>query len=230
MGMRVLVAAALLLLPATLASARKGKHTDLGEILSRMKDASKGLQTVSANLEYTKVTVLVDDKSTQSGQFYFRKGKMPDIRIDFQKPEPKTLLFRKNKGEIYLPKINQIQEYNLEQKGDILQEFLLLGFGTDTGELRKAYDVKYLQEEDINGDTNVVLELTPRNKNVAAQITKIQLWVSEESWLPTQQKFFEPGNDYAIARYTSVRVNWKKLPASTFELKAPPTAKRVKMN
>ena len=228
--MRVMLAGALAFSLAPSAPARKGKHTDVAEILARMKDASKGLQTVTANLEYTKVTVLVDDKSTQSGQFYFRKGKMPDIRIDFQKPEPKTFLFRKNKGEIYLPKINQIQEYNLEQKGDILQEFLLLGFGTDTGELSKVYDVKYLQEEDIGSDTNVVLELTPRKRNVAAQISKIQLWVSEESWLPTQQKFFESGGDYAIAHYSSVKVNWKKLPASTFELKAPPTAKRVKMN
>jgi outer membrane lipoprotein-sorting protein len=228
--MRVILAGALALALVPPARARKGKHTDVAEILARMKDASKGLQTVSANLEYTKVTVLVDDKSTQSGQFYFRKGKTPDIRIDFQKPEPKVLLLRKNKGEIYLPKINQIQEYNLEQKGDILQEFWLLGFGTDTSELKKVYNVKYLEEEDIGGDTNVVLELTPRKQNVAAQISKIQLWVSEESWLPTQQKFFESGGDYAIARYSGVKVNWKKLPPSTFELKAPATAKRVKMN
>jgi outer membrane lipoprotein-sorting protein len=226
---RTILAGALALLLAPLAGAR-GKHTDVGEVLNRMKDASKGLQTVSANLEYTKVTVLVDDKSTQSGQFYFRKGKMPDIRIDFQKPEPKTLLYRKNKGEIFLPKINQIQEYNLEQKGDILQGFLLLGFGTDDKELKNAYGVRLLKEEDFGSDTNVVLELTPRNRNMAAQISKIQLWVSEESWLPTQQKFFEPGGDYAIARYSNVRVNWKKLPASTFDLKAPPDAKRVKMN
>jgi outer membrane lipoprotein-sorting protein len=225
----MILAGVLVLLLTPLAGAR-GKHTDVGEVLARMKDASKGLQTVSANLEYTKVTVLVDDRSTQSGQFYFRKGKMPGIRIDFQKPEPKTLLFRENKGEIYLPKINQIQEYNMKQKGDILQEFLLLGFGTDTGELGKAYDVKFLKEEDFGNDTNVVLELTPHNRNMAAQIPKIQLWVSEESWLPTQQKFFEPGGDYAIARYSNVKVNWKKLPASTFDLKAPPTAKRVKMN
>ena len=191
-------------------SARKGKHhADLTvtEILSQMNEASKSLKTVSANLEYTKVTVLVDDKSTESGQLFFRKGKTPEIRIDIQKPESKIILFKKNRGEIYLPKINQIQEYDLEQKSDLVQQFLLLGFGTDTNELKKTYDVKYLREEDLADDTTALLELMPRKGNVAAQISKIQIWVSEESWLPTQQKFFEGGGDYLIATYSGVKVN-----------------------
>jgi len=228
--MRVLLAGALALTLAAPASARKGKHpTDLTQILSDMNEVSKHLSTVSANLDYTKVTVLVDDKSTQSGQLFFRKGKTPEIRIEFQKPESKIFLLKKNKGEIYLRKINQIQEYNLGQNTGLVQQFLLLGFGSDTGELKKAYNVKYLQEEDIDTDPKVVLELVPRKPNVAAQISKIQIWVSEDSWLPAQQKFFENGNDYTIARYTGVKVN-RPLPTSAFELNAPSTAKRVKMN
>jgi outer membrane lipoprotein-sorting protein len=229
-GMRVLLAGALVLALTSPASARKGKHpTDLTEILSQMNEASKRLKTVSANLEYTKVTVLVDDKSTESGQFFFRKGKTTEIRIDIQKPDHKILLLKKNKGEYYLPKINQIQEYNLEQKSDLVQQFLLLGFGTDTGELKKTYNVKYLREEDLEGDTTVLLEFVPRKATVAAQFSKIQIWVSEESWLPTQQKFFQSGGDYLIAHYSGVKVN-RVLPGSTFELNAPSSAKRVKMN
>src|SRR5271157_4591037 len=127
--LRVLLAGALALALAPPANARKGKHpTDLTQILSDMNEASKRLRTISANLEYTKVTVLVDDKSTESGQLFFRHGKTPEIRIDMQKPESKTILFKKNRGEIYLPKINQIQEYDLEQKSELLQQFFLLGF------------------------------------------------------------------------------------------------------
>jgi outer membrane lipoprotein-sorting protein len=230
--MRVLLAGAMALARAPPSSARRGKHhTDLtdAQILSRMNEASKRLKTVSANLEYTKVTVLVDDKSTESGQLFFRHGKTPEIRINMQKPESKIILFKKNRGEIYLPKINQIQEYDLEQKSDLLQQFSLLGFGTDTNELKKTYDVKYIREEDLEDDTTALLELTPRRGGSAAQISKIQIWVSEESWLPTQQKFFESGGDYLIARYSSVKVNLP-LPIAAFELNAPNTAKRVKMN
>ena len=161
--------------------------------------------------------------------FSFAKERRTEIRINIQKPETKVLLFKKNRGEIYLPKINQIQEFDLEQKSDLVQQFLLLGFGTDTNELKKTYDIKYLQEEDLEDDTTVLLELTPRKGNVAAQISKIQIWVSEESWLPAQQKFFETGGDYLIATYSGVKVN-RLLPGSTFELNAPDNAKRVKMN
>jgi outer membrane lipoprotein-sorting protein len=210
--------------------ARKGKvPADLSEVLSRMNEAAKRLKTVTANLEYTKVTVLVNDKSTETGQLLFRKGKSTEIRIEFEKPDRKIILFKKNEAEIYLPKINQIQEYDLEQKGGLVQQFLLLGFGSDTGELKKNYNIKYVKEEDLDGDTTVLLELSPRKESIAAQLVKIQIWISEESWLPAQQKFFESGGDYLLARYSGVKVN-RALPGSAFELNAAPGAKRVKMN
>jgi outer membrane lipoprotein-sorting protein len=211
------------------ASPRKGKlPPPLSEILSRMNDSAKNLKTVSADLEYTKVTVLVDDKSTESGRIFYNKSKK-EILIDITKPEAKTVLFKKNKAEIFLPKINQIQEYNLEEQSGLVEQFFLLGFGTESDKLRKDYDFKFLTEEELDGDTTAVLELTPRSENTAAQLTKINLWVSEESWLPVQQKFFQPGGDYFVARYTAVRVN-RQLPHSTFQIPGAENAKRVKMN
>ena len=63
---------------------KKGKlPPDLTEILSHMNAAAGNLRTISANLEYTKVTVLVDDKAVQSGQLLYRRGKGTDILIDF---------------------------------------------------------------------------------------------------------------------------------------------------
>jgi outer membrane lipoprotein-sorting protein len=209
---------------------RKGKlPPDLSVILARMNDAAKRLKSLSANLEYTKVTVLVNDKSTEEGRLFFRKGKTPEIRIEMHQPESKVILFKKNKAEIYLPKINQLQEYSLEQKSGLVEEFLLLGFGSETGELKKSYKLKYLKEEDLNGDTTAVLELIPRKEGLASQLTKIQMWVSEESWLPAQEQFFEPGGDYLIALYKAVKVNLR-IPSSTFEIHPAEGAKRVKMN
>ena len=78
------------------------------------------------------------------------------------------------------------------------------------------------------GDLTALLELTPRDSGVANQISKIQLWISEESWLPTQQKFFEPSGDYLLTRFSSVKFNIK-ISSSTFRIDAPDDAKRVKM-
>ena len=209
---------------------RRGKlPPDLSQILSRMNEEGKRLKTLSANLEFTKVTVLVNDKSTEEGRLFYRKGKTPEIRIEMERPETKVILFKKNKAEIYLPKINQIQEYSLEQKSGLVEGFLVLGFGAETGELKKSYDIRYLKEEELGGDTTAVLELTPRKENLASQLTKIQMWVSEDSWVPAQEEFFEPGGDYLIARYKQIKVNFK-LPSSTFEIQPAAGAKRVKMN
>lgn len=211
------------------AGARRNKERlDLSQILSRMNDSTKHLKTISADLEYTKVTVLVNDRSTEAGRMFFRNPKSPEILIDFKEPDHKVILFKKDKAEIYLPKINQIQEYDLSQHASLVQQFLLLGFGTDTKELEKIYAMKYLKEEQLGGDTTALLELTPLKESVAAQLTKVHLWISEESWLPVQQKFFEAGGDYSIAHYSSVKVN-RFIPPSVFRIHAAEGAKRLKM-
>lgn len=206
----------------------KNLRLDLAQILSHMNESAKHLKTLSADLEYTKVTVLVNDFSSESGRMYFRNGKSPDILINFKTPAPKVIVFKKDKAEIYQPKINQIQEFDLSKHSSLIQQFLLLGFGTDSKEMRKVYNVKYLKEEQLGGDTTALLELTPRKESLAAQLSKIHLWVSEESWLPVQQKFFEAGGDYSVARYSSVKVN-RNLPSSTFQIHAAKGVKRVKM-
>jgi outer membrane lipoprotein-sorting protein len=55
-----------------------------------------------------------------------------------------------------------------------------------------------------------VIELVPNAEDVKKQITKIEMWVDEASWLPVQQKFFEAGSgDYFMSRYKSVMKNLK---------------------
>lgn len=209
-------------------AAREKEHLGLSQILSHMDDSAKHLKTISADIEYTKVTVLVNDKSTEAGKMFFRNSKSPEILIDFKRPAAKVILFKKDKAEIYLPKINQIQEWDLSQHASLIQQFLLLGFGTDTKELEKMYKTKYLREEQLDGNMTVVLELIPRKESVAAQLSKIHLWVSEASWLPVQQKFFEVGGDYSIARYSAVKVN-RFIPSSVFRIHAAKGARRLKM-
>ena len=140
---------------------RRKERLDLNQVLSHMDQTAKRLKTLSADLEYTKVTVLVNDFSTESGEMYFRNSKTPDILIKFTAPAPKVILFRKNKAEIYQPKINQVQEFDLSKHAQLIQQFLLLGFGTQSSDMQKVYAVKYLREEGLHGDTTALLELTP---------------------------------------------------------------------
>jgi outer membrane lipoprotein-sorting protein len=224
----VLVVSLLALAISPAWAGRNKERLDLSQILSRMNESAKHLKTLSADIEYTKVTVLVNDRSTVAGKMFFRNSKSPEILIDFKEPDAKVILFKKDRAEIYYPKINQIQEYDLSQHASLVQQFLLLGFGTDTKELEKMYNVKYVREEHLGADMTALLELIPRKESVAAQLSKVHLWISEESWLPVQQKFFEAGGDYSIAHYRSVQVN-RFIPSSVFRIHAAKGAKRLKM-
>ncbi len=217
-----LVAAAI---PPAVAWPRKPK-SDLAQVLARMNDSAKRLKTVSANLDYTTVTVLVNDRSTETGQFFFENPKNPEILINFTNPDAKTFLYRHNQAEIYYPKLKRIEQYDLQRQSGLIQQFLLLGFGTDANALKSNYSVKMLDEEDLQGESTILLELTPKQPDVRSQLTKIQLWVSEDSWLPAQQEFFQPDGDYLIAHYSAVKVN-RPLPGSTFHIDAP-GAQRIK--
>ncbi|HEV2245345.1 MAG TPA: hypothetical protein VGW37_01715, partial [Terriglobia bacterium] len=132
------------------------QRLDLNQVFSHMDQTARRLKTLSADLEYTKVTVLVNDFSTESGEMYFRNSKTPDILIKFTAPAPKVILFRKNKAEIYQPKINQVQEFDLSKHSQLIQQFLLLGFGTQSNDMQKVYAVKYLREEELGGDTTAL--------------------------------------------------------------------------
>ena len=199
------------------------------DVLSHMDDAAQRLKTVSAHLTYTTVTVLVNDRATQTGQLFFRKGRSPEVLVRFSSPDNKVILFKKNRAEVYYPRINQIQEYDLERRRDLLQQFLLLGFGTGTSELEESYYLRYLGEKKLDGAMTPVLELTPVQRAVAAQISKVDLWISPQSWLPVQQEFFEASGDYLIANYSGIKVNLP-LASSIFKIRAKHGAERVKMN
>jgi outer membrane lipoprotein-sorting protein len=89
-------------------------------------------------------------------------------------------------------------------------QYLALGFGTRSESLRKNYQVTLTGEEDLDGRKMAVIELVPNSDDVKKQITKIQMWVDESSWMPVQQKFFEAGSaDYFMSRYKNVMKNLK---------------------
>jgi outer membrane lipoprotein-sorting protein len=121
-----------------------------------------------------------------------------------------------------------VEEYNLGKNRSMVDQYLLLGFGTKSENLRKSYDIAISGEEDLDQRKTVVLELTPKSAEVRAQIVKIQMWIDEASWLPIQQKFYEAtAGDYVIFHYTKIKENLK-LGDSIFKQDWPKGATTVK--
>jgi len=194
-------------------------------IVEQLNKSAERFQTLTAELQFTKVTVVVNDTSTESGRLYFNKKGA--IKIEFLNPEPKEVLFTGNKARIYFPKMSQIQEFDLGKHRALVEQYLLLGFGTKGDDLKDNYLITILGETKLDGRAVLQLELTPKDPRLRNQINKLYLWIDLASWLPVQQKFFEVGGDYFETRYTEMKIN-ANIPASKQRLSAPKGTKVVK--
>ena len=217
------MAAALAVSPS--GHAAQGKLT-VGEVLKQIDREAAIFESLTADVERTKVTVVVDDRSTESGQMQVRRD--DKMRIDLTSPDPKTILRDGDHLYIYTPKTRQVEEYDLSKHRDLVDQFLLLGFGTSAESMKRGYLITLEGEENIGNQKVVRLELTPKSGDVRKQISKIELWLDEMTWLPAQQKFYETGTeDYFIIRYTNVARN-VSLPDSRFKPRWPSGVTRVK--
>jgi outer membrane lipoprotein-sorting protein len=157
-------------------------------------------------LERTKVTVVVNDKSTESGKIVVRSD--DKMRIELTQPDPRTILRDGDNFYIYNPKIHRVEEYNLGKRKSVVDQFLLLGFGTSGKSLKESYSITLQGEDTLDGRKVVLLELLPKTDEVKKQLSKIHLWLDESTWLPAQQQFFETGSgDYFTIRYKNVSRN-----------------------
>jgi outer membrane lipoprotein-sorting protein len=202
----------------------------LPTVLAAMDKAAQGFETAEADLTYTKVTLIVNDRSVEKGTIYFKKSKGKHdakVKIDMRDPSPKIVLFADNKGQIYYPKAAQVEEYDLGKNKQAVEQFLLLGFGTPGHDLQNAYDVTLAGEEKIGDVDAVKLELRPKSQGLVHHIKKVELWLSKKTWQPVQQVFTEPSGDYLTALYTSEKIN-APIPDSQFKLNLPKKVRHIK--
>jgi outer membrane lipoprotein-sorting protein len=195
-------------------------------VLNKTDRVASDFRSLTADIEQIKYTAVVNDTSSETGKIFVRRDQK--MRIDLAKPDPKTILRTGDSLFIYTPKINRVEEYNLGRHRDIIDQYMRLGFGTKSQDLRKSYDIKLRGEEEIDHHKTLLLELTPKSEEVRKQITKIQMSVDESSWLPIQQKFFEAsGGDYFLVKYSNMMKNLK-IDDSKFKPDWPKNANHVK--
>ena len=201
----------------------RGSQT-LESVFHQIDVQARDFHSVSADIERTKVTVVVNDKSTESGSIEVRGDRM---LLELKAPDPRTILRTGDTLFVYNPGLKRVEEYNLGKNRSLLDQFLLLGFGTNSQEMKKSYLVTLMKEEKIDDRKTIELELTPKMEAVRSQISKIQIWLDESSWLPLQQEFFEAGSgDYSIVRYSRVVKN-PDLPDSQFKPHWPKGTEKI---
>ena len=196
-------------------------------VLASIDQAGKRLTDLTADIKQTKVTLVVNDTSTETGKLFLKRLKDGNrTKLEYEKPEVKTLLIDKGKVLIYEPKIKRLQEIDLG-KNRAQAEFLLTGVGQSSANLTNTYDVKFLKEEIINGVKTSLLELKPKSGKVSAMFTQIWLWIDPATGLPIQTRLTESSGDYLTFQLENIKIN-PKLSDKTFKLDVPNDVQKIK--
>jgi outer membrane lipoprotein-sorting protein len=222
--MRTIQAAALL--AAAVAMGAPAPAESLDELLARMDQAAATFQSMSAHLRWVTHTKVLNEDSEQTGDIWIKRVKKGGLRmrVDIRKPDPLCYAFSERKFEIYYPNMQTVQEYDLGKYSHLVNQFLLLGFGMPGRELVKTYTVKTLGPEKISGQAATRLELIPKSTQAREHLSKAELWISQASGQPVQQKFVEPTGNYKIATYLDTKM--EPLSDDAVKLKLPKGVKK----
>jgi len=200
------------------------------DVLAKMNAAAPKFNSMTAAIQRVTYTKVLDEKTTESGTIKIRKqGKDLQVLMDVSKPDQKIFAFRGRKAEMYLPKLNTVQEYDLGKHGSLVDQFLLVGFGTTGRELQSAYKVKLLGEEAVQGQKTYKLQLTPTGSALRDKLQNVYLWISDSSEYPVQQQFIEPSGNYYLFTYSDVKLN-PGLSEDSLRLRVPKGTKREQVN
>jgi len=106
-------------------------------VLGMMDKAAQDFHTLTADLEHVKYTAVVKDTSSETGHIFVRRDEK--MRIDIAKPDPRTILRTGDNLFVFNPKINRVEEYNLGKNRQMVDQYVLLGFGTKGENIKKGY-------------------------------------------------------------------------------------------
>ena len=203
------------------------KATPLDDILTKMDRAAAAFKSMTADLTQTAYTSAIDESQVSAGKIRIKRDRPGETRmlVDFSQPDLKSVQLQGNLLDIYLPKLNTVQEYNLGQNSSLIERFLLLGFGTSRNELTAANDITYEGPDTVNGHAAAKLLLKPKDKEVASKVQKIELWLATDTGYPLQHKIYQSGGDYQIFVFTDLKMN-PSLADSAVKLKLPKNVKK----
>jgi outer membrane lipoprotein-sorting protein len=197
-------------------------------VLAKLDQFARTFKGATAAILTTTHVQGIPDDDVQSGNFLVRRsGSGAEMRIDFKQPNEYTALVNAATAEVYHPKINESQVYDIRQYKDAAQKLLLLGFGMSGRDLDASYQTRSTRSAQLEGQATTYLELIPKSPDVLKQINRIEIWISDATLCPVRQTFHMIDGGLRTAQFSNLVVN-PKFPPGAFDL--PKGVKRVKAN
>jgi len=181
----------------------------LNDVFNALDDGARKFKSMKASVKDDDYTALVNDHSVQSGTIHVKKEAAATLMLlDFTGPAAKTISLDANTVKIFNPKANVVQVYDIGNRRSLIDQYLLLGFGASSDDLKKAYTISYVGAEAISGQRAGNIQLIPKSPEQLRQLSKVNLWISTSLGLPVKQKFWTgTAGDYKELTYSEVKLN-----------------------
>jgi outer membrane lipoprotein-sorting protein len=200
----------------------------MSDVFTRMDAAAAHFKGITADLEETIHTEIVDDNNVSTGTIKLRRAKPGDVRflVEFTSPDPKSAAYSGNELDVYNPKTNEEQMYDVSTKKTVIEQAILLGFGATSAELKASYDVSFVATEKIDGQPTSHIKLLPKTKEMEAQVKQADLWISDSQGVPVQQKFLtSKSGNYNLFKFPHLKMA-PGLRDDELQLKVPKNAQK----
>ena len=209
------------------AAAFPARPDSVEDLLARMDRAAASFKAFSADMKSSTYTAAIKESDEETGKMLLKRSKHDmSMLVQFNAPNVKSVAVHDHKAEIYYPAQRTVEEYDIGRYKALLDQFMLVGFGTSGKELASSYDMKMLGNDTIAGVSANHLELVPKSAEVLKNLKKLELWIPETDVYPVQQKIYLGGGDYKLFTYTNVKMN-PPLSDSDLKLKVPKDTQRV---
>lgn len=198
------------------------------EILKRMDNRYKSLQTLQAGVIMGKYNAQLDETDVFTGNVWYipanGKQKMA-LRLNWTTPVVEYLAVVNGLYRLYRPRLKQAYDGTVNKaKGSPTVAGPLSFLSMSKAELSKNFSVKNLGEEDLSdGRSTLHLELTPKT---AQKYKLAELWVDKDG-MPLQAKIVEKNNDTTTVLLTDLREN-VEIDTDIFVIELPSGVKSIK--
>ena len=150
-------------------------------------------------------------------------------RLDFDEPNAHVVTLRERTVEVYVPKSNTVQVYDVGKFGQQFDQFLLIGFGTSGKDLQKNYTIRLIANDAIGDRKTTHIELVPKTKEALNYFKTAEWWMAQDATYPVQAKIHRNSQDYILINYSDVKLN-APLTDNELEVKLPKDVQKIYPN
>ncbi|MDV5121721.1 MAG: outer-membrane lipoprotein carrier protein LolA [Candidatus Scalindua sp.] len=179
---------------------------DLDEILTNVEEANSELDTMEAEIKYSRVIALLDSEEVSVGFLQFKKPKL--VNVNFFPPRSEINVIDGSYLWTYHIEERQVEKYEMSgddspQGVDIFE----LGYDYTAEKVKRNYEITLLDVISTEEETLFHLELIPR-KTFDSEYDRTLLWIKEGLWLPVQYQLFESdGEIINTIHLTHIEIN-----------------------